>query len=65
MQLMSSMLKSIWTKELTTVAAETGVLPVQRLQLEYSTSMLAVHVSQASSWSCVENGVVFWINHSL
>lgn len=65
MQLMSSVLKSIWTKGLTTVAAETGVLPVQRLQLDYSTSMLAVHVSQASSWTCVENGVVFWTKHSL
>lgn len=64
MQLMSSVLKSVWTKG-QTVAAETGVLPVQRLQLDYSTSMLAVHVSQASSWTCVENGIVFCTKHSL
>lgn len=65
MQLMSSVLKSLWIKRLTIVAAETGFLPVQRLQLNYSTSMLAVHVHQASSGSGVEKDVVFLINHSL
>lgn len=65
MQLMSSVLKSLWIKRLTIVAAETGLLSVQRLQLNYSTSMLAVHVHQASSGTGVEKDVVFLSNHSL
>lgn len=48
MQLVSSVLKSLWIKRLTIVAAETG-LSVQRLQLNDSTSVLAVHVHHASS----------------
>lgn len=64
MQLMSSVLKSLWIKRLTIVAAETSLLSVQRLQLNYRTSMLAVHVHQASSGTGVEKDVVFWINHS-
>lgn len=47
------------------MAAETDLLSVQRLQLNYSTSMLAVHVHQASSGTGVEKDVVFLINHSL
>lgn len=65
MQLMSSVLKSLWIKRLTIVAAETGLLSVQRFQLKYSTPMLAVHVHQASSGTGVEKDVVFLINHSL
>lgn len=47
------------------MAAETSLLSVQRLQLNYSTSMLAVHVHQASAGTGVEKDVVFLINHSL
>lgn len=47
------------------MAAETGLLSVQRFQLKYSTPMLAVHVHQASSGTGVEKDVVFLINHSL
>lgn len=49
MQLVSSVLKSLWIKRLRIVAAETGLWSVQRLQLNDSTSMLAVHVHHASS----------------
>lgn len=59
MQLMSSVLKSLWIKRLTIVAAETGLLSVQRLQVNYGTSMLAVHVHHASSVTRVEKDVVF------
>ena len=65
MQLMSSVLKSLWIKRLTIVAAETGLLSVQRFRLDYSTPMLAVHVHHASSGTGVEKDVVFLINHSL
>lgn len=47
------------------MAAETGLLSVQRFRLKYSTPMLAVHVHQASSGTGVEKDVVFLINHSL
>jgi hypothetical protein len=47
------------------VAAETGLLSVQRLQLSDSTSMLAVHVHHASSDIEVEKDALFVINLSL
>lgn len=41
------------------MAAETGLMSVQRLQVNYSTSMLAVHVHHALSVTRVEKDVVF------
>lgn len=47
------------------MAAETCLLSVQRLQLDRSTSMLAVHVRQALSVTRVEKDAVVFIHHSL
>lgn len=47
------------------MTAETSLLSVQRLQLNYSTAVLAVHVHQASAGTGVEKDVVFLVNYSL
>lgn len=47
------------------MAAETGLLSVQRLQLNDSISMLAVHVHHASSDIGVEKDALFVIYLSL